>query len=66
MTFICNKEIVIKTFSEFQLNYCMISLTLGARDRQSLVGETEIKHTSITYYCDKCFEEQLIGDPESD
>ena len=44
----------------------MISLTLGARDRQSLVGETEIKHTSITYYCDKCFEEQLIGDPESD
>ena len=43
----------------------MISLTLGARDRQSLVGETEIKHTSITN-CYKCFEEQLIGDPESD
>lgn len=44
----------------------MISLTLDGRDRQSLVGKTGIKHPSINYYCDKCFEEQLIGDPESD
>lgn len=41
-------------------------VSLDARDRQSLVGKTDIKHTSINYYCDKCFEEQLIGDPEPD
>lgn len=44
----------------------MISFNSRWQRQAESCGGRQALNTSINYYCDKCFEEQLIGDPESD